>query len=220
MHSNYKHIGRGLAESAASVLKGETLNKELNEELSAAQKKLPAGLQKAIAKKDGDKSEMMEPKKDKEKVEQLTSQNKDKIKVGNYCTIKGLGSEIYVIHEIKPNGDMKAFGENGVIIPNNQKGPTKLKVSDIVRIQDDVEKAAKGITEGMKMASNHKMKKAEKEPYHPGEGEHNQEELSPAQKKIDKNNNGKVDGEDLAKLRAKKEQLEEVIRELESKLVE
>jgi|TARA_B110000914_G_C15426706_1_gene429301 hypothetical protein len=131
MHSNYKHIGRGLAESAASILKGETLN----EELSAAQKKLPAGLQKAIAKKDGGKED---EKKD----------------------------------------------------------------------------------EGMKMASNHKMKKAEKEPYHPGEGEHNQEELSPAQKKIDKNNNGKVDGEDLAKLRAKKEQLEEVIRELESKIVE
>jgi|TARA_R110000765_G_scaffold126950_1_gene224880 hypothetical protein len=131
MHSNYKHIGRGLAESAASILKGETLN----EELSAAQKKLPAGLQKAIAKKDGGKED---EKKD----------------------------------------------------------------------------------EGMKMASNHKMKKAEKEPYHPGDGEHNQEELSPAQKKIDKNNNGKVDGEDLAKLRAKKEQLEEVIRELESKIVE
>ena len=125
MHSNYKHIGRGLAESAASILKGETLN----EELSAAQKKLPAGLQKAIAKKDGDKSEMMEPKKDKDKVE------------------------------------------------------------------------------GMKMASNHKMKKKD-------------EELSDAQKKMDKNDNGKIDGEDLAKLRAKKEQLEEVIRELESKIVE
>ena len=137
MHSNYKHIGRGLAESAASVLKGETLN----EELSAAQKKLPPALQKAIAKKD-DKKEMMEPKKEKEK------------------------------------------------------------------------------DEGMKMASNHKMKKAEKEPYHPGEGEHNQEELSPAQKKMDKNGNGKVDGEDLAKLRAKKEQLEEIIRDLESKIEE
>lgn len=137
MHSNYKHIGRGLAESAASVLKGETLN----EELSAAQKKLPPALQKAIAKKD-DKKEMMEPKKEKEK------------------------------------------------------------------------------DEGMKMASNHKMKKAEKEPYHPGEGEHNQEEMSPAQKKMDKNGNGKIDGEDLAKLRAKKEQLEEIIRDLESKIEE
>ena len=137
MHSNYKHIGRGLAESAASVLKGETLN----EELSAAQKKLPPALQKAIAKKD-DKKEMMEPKKEKQK------------------------------------------------------------------------------DEGMKMASNNKMKKAEKEPYHPGEGEHNQEELSPAQKKMDKNGNGKVDGEDLAKLRAKKEQLEEIIRDLESKIEE
>mgnify|MGYP003389202337 FL=1 len=98
MHSNYKNISRGLAESAASVLKGETLT-----ELTDAQKKLPAGLQKAIAKKDGDKKD---------------------------------------------------------------------------------------------------------------------EELSDAQKKMDKNDNGKIDGEDLAKLRAKKEQLEEVIRELESKIVE
>jgi hypothetical protein len=127
MHSNYKHIGRGLAESAASVLKGETLN----EELSAAQKKLPPALQKAIAKKD-DKKEMMEPKK------------KDEMK----------------------------------------------------------------------------MKKAEKEPYHPGTEGGMGEELSPAQKKMDKNSNGKIDGEDLAKLRAKKEQLEEIIRDLESKIEE
>jgi len=99
MNSEYKNISRSLAESAASVLKGETLN-----ELSDAQKKLPAGLQKAIAKKDGDK-------------------------------------------------------------------------------KDDDKK----------------------------------EELSPAQKKMDKNDNGKIDGEDLAKLRAKKEELEAVIAELESK---
>ena len=111
MHSNYKNISRGLAESAASVLKGETLT-----ELTDAQKKLPAGLQKAIAKKDGDKKEE----------EHLPS---------------------------------------------------------------------------------HMKKKKD-------------EELSDAQKKMDKNDNGKIDGEDLAKLRAKKEQLEEVIRELESKLVE
>lgn len=31
-------------------------------------------------------------------------------------------------------------------------------------------------------------------------------ELSPKQKKLDKNNNGKIDAQDLAKLRAKKEQ--------------
>jgi len=99
MNSEYKNISRSLAESAASVLKGETLN-----ELTDAQKKLPAGLQKAIAKKDGDKK----------------------------------------------NDDKK-------------------------------------------------------------------EELSPAQKKMDKNDNGKIDGEDLAKLRAKKEELELVIAELESK---
>ena len=99
MNSEYKNISRSLAESAASVLKGESLN-----ELTDAQKKLPAGLQKAIAKKDGDK-------------------------------------------------------------------------------KDDDKK----------------------------------EELSPAQKKMDKNDNGKIDGEDLAKLRAKKEELELVIAELESK---
>lgn len=80
-------------------------------------------------------------------------------------------------------------------------------------------KKDKDKVEGMKMTSK-SMKKAEKEPYHPGEGEHNQEELSPAQKKMDKNGNGKVDGEDLAKLRAKKEQLEEIIRDLESKIEE
>ena len=99
MNSEYKNISRSLAESAASVLKGETLN-----ELTDAQKKLPAGLQKAIAKKDGDK-------------------------------------------------------------------------------KDDDKK----------------------------------EELSPAQKTMDQNDNGKIDGEDLAKLRAKKEELELVIAELESK---
>ena len=43
------------------------------------------------------------------------------------------------------------------------------------------------------------------------------EELSDKQKKMDSNNNGKIDGEDLAKLRAKKEELELVIAELESK---
>ena len=32
-----------------------------------------------------------------------------------------------------------------------------------------------------------------------------QEKLSPKQQKLDKNNNGKIDGSDLAKLRAKKE---------------
>jgi len=36
-----------------------------------------------------------------------------------------------------------------------------------------------------------------------------QEKLSPKQQKLDKNNNGKIDGSDLAKLRAKKEVKEE-----------
>ena len=72
----------------------------------------------------------------------------------------------------------------------------------------------------MKKKDEMKMKKASKEPYHPGQGEYDQEEMSPAQKKMDMNKNGKIDGEDLAKLRAKKEQLEEIIRDLESKIEE
>ena len=118
-----------------------------------------------------------------------------------------------------------------------------------------LEESAKVLKGEMKM----KMKKAEKEPYHPGtEGgmgemtdaqkklppalqkaikakekskdeemmpkkdmmKKKDEELSGAQKKMDMNKNGKIDGEDLAKLRAKKEQLEEIIKDLESKLEE
>ena len=129
-----------------------------------------------------------------------------------------------------------------------------------------LEESAKVLKGEMKM----KMKKAEKEPYHPGteggmgemtdaqkklppalqkaikakekskdeemmpkkdmmkkkEDSHfddkmkKKEELSDAQKKMDMNKNGKIDGEDLAKLRAKKEQLEEIIKDLESKLEE
>jgi len=43
-----------------------------------------------------------------------------------------------------------------------------------------------------------------------GKGYHTAEELSAKQKKIDLNKNGKVDGDDLAKLRAKKDKNEEV----------
>ena len=130
-----------------------------------------------------------------------------------------------------------------------------------------LEESAKVLKGEMKM----KMKKPEKEPYHPGteggmgemtdaqkklppalqkaikakekskdeemmpkkdmmmkkkEDSHfddkmkKKEELSDKQKKMDMNKNGKIDGEDLAKLRAKKEQLEEIIKDLESKLEE
>ena len=43
------------------------------------------------------------------------------------------------------------------------------------------------------------------------------EELSDKQKKMDMNKNGKIDGEDLAKLRAKNDELEVIIAELEAK---
>jgi hypothetical protein len=42
-----------------------------------------------------------------------------------------------------------------------------------------------------------------------GKGYHTTEELSAKQKKIDLNKNGKVDGDDLKKLRAKKEEVKE-----------
>jgi len=42
-----------------------------------------------------------------------------------------------------------------------------------------------------------------------GKGYHTAEELSAKQKKIDLNKNGKVDGDDLKKLRAKKEEVKE-----------
>ena len=144
MHSEYKNISRSLAESAASVLKGENLN-----ELTDAQKKLPAGLQKAIAKKDGEKKD----------------------------------------EEMMPKKDMMKKKDEDSHTPEDK----------------------------MKKKDEMKMKKASKEPYHPGQGEYDQEEMSPAQKKMDMNKNGKIDGEDLAKLRAKKEELEVIIAELESK---
>ena len=66
-----------------------------------------------------------------------------------------------------------------------------------------------------------KDKETKKEDSHtPADKMKKKEELSDAQKKMDMNKNGKIDGEDLAKLRAKKEQLEEIIKDLESKLEE
>ena len=47
-----------------------------------------------------------------------------------------------------------------------------------------------------------------------GKGYHTTEELSAKQKKIDLNKNGKVDGDDLKKLRAKADKKEEVKEEL------
>ena len=73
--------------------------------------------------------------------------------------------------------------------------------------KDMVNKTKKGMEEMMPMNAKKDMMKKK-------------EELSDKQKKIDMNKNGKIDGEDLAKLRAKKEQLEEIIKDLESKLEE
>ena len=64
------------------------------------------------------------------------------------------------------------------------------------------------------------MKKKDEDSHTPADKMKKKEELSDKQKKIDMNKNGKIDGEDLAKLRAKKEEIEREIAELESKLEE
>ena len=66
-----------------------------------------------------------------------------------------------------------------------------------------------------------KDKEDKKEDSHtPADKMKKKEELSDKQKKMDMNKNGKIDGEDLAKLRTKKEELEILIAELETKLEE
>ena len=82
--------------------------------------------------------------------------------------------------------------------------------------KDMVNKTKKGMEEMMPMnAKKDKMKK--KEDSHFDDKMKKKEELSDKQKKMDMNKNGKIDGEDLAKLRAKKEELEVIIAELEAK---
>ena len=122
-------------------------------EMTAAQKKLPPALQKAIKDKEDKKEEEMMPKKDMMKKKDEDSHTPaDKMK--NMINMKKKG-----IQEMMPKSDFDM-----------------------------------------------KMKK--------------KEELSDKQKKRDMNKNGKIDGEDLAKLRAKKEEIEREIAELESKLEE
>ena len=85
--------------------------------------------------------------------------------------------------------------------------------------KDMVNKTKKGMEEMMPMNAKKDMMK-KKEDSHFDKMMKKKEELSDKQKKIDMNKNGKIDGEDLAKLRAKKEEIEREIAELESKLEE
>jgi len=85
--------------------------------------------------------------------------------------------------------------------------------------KDMVNKTKKGMEEMMPMNAKKDMMK-KKEDSHFDKMMKKKEELSDKQKKIDMNKNGKIDGEDLAKLRAKKEELEILIAELETKLEE
>ena len=85
--------------------------------------------------------------------------------------------------------------------------------------KDMVNKTKKGMEEMMPMNAKKDMMK-KKEDSHFDDKMKKKEELSDKQKKIDMNKNGKIDGEDLAKLRAKKEEIEREIAELESKLEE
>jgi len=77
--------------------------------------------------------------------EQLTPQNRSKVKVDTYCTLKG-SPKLYVITDVKPNGDIKVSDKDGVELPN-RRNPKPIKVTDIDKFTDDVEKAAKGILE-------------------------------------------------------------------------
>ena len=85
--------------------------------------------------------------------------------------------------------------------------------------KDMVNKTKKGMEEMMPMNAKKDMMK-KKEDSHFDDKMKKKEELSDKQKKMDMNKNGKIDGEDLAKLRAKKEELEILIAELETKLEE
>tara|TARA_Y100000768_G_scaffold376958_1_gene349623 strand:+ start:1170 stop:1565 length:396 start_codon:yes stop_codon:yes gene_type:complete len=85
--------------------------------------------------------------------------------------------------------------------------------------KDMVNKTKKGMEEMMPMNAKKDMMK-KKEDSHFDDKMKKKEELSDKQKKMDMNKNGKIDGEDLAKLRAKKEEIEREIAELESKLEE
>ena len=76
-------------------------------------------------------------------------------------------------------------------------------------------KAKEKATDEEMMPKKDMMKK--KEDSHFDDKMKKKEELSDKQKKMDMNKNGKIDGEDLAKLRAKKEELEVIIAELEAK---
>ena len=86
--------------------------------------------------------------------------------------------------------------------------------------KDMVNKTKKGMEEMMPMNAKKDHKKGMEEMMPKKDMMKKKEELSDKQKKIDMNKNGKIDGEDLAKLRAKKEELEILIAELETKLEE
>ena len=119
--------------------------------------------------------------------------------------------------EMDPKKDMVNKTKKGMeeMMPMNAKKDHKKGMEEMMPKKDMMKK--KGMEE---MMPKKDMMKKKDEGSHFDDKMKKKEELSDKQKKMDMNKNGKIDGEDLAKLRAKKEQLEEIIKDLESKLEE
>tara|TARA_Y100001936_G_C15971049_1_gene611186 strand:+ start:573 stop:1055 length:483 start_codon:yes stop_codon:yes gene_type:complete len=119
--------------------------------------------------------------------------------------------------EMDPKKDMVNKTKKGMeeMMPMNAKKDHKKGMEEMMPKKDMMKK--KGMEE---MMPKKDMMKKKDEASDFDKMMKKKEELSDKQKKIDMNKNGKIDGEDLAKLRAKKEELEILIAELETKLEE
>ena len=116
--------------------------------------------------------------------------------------------------EMDPKKDMVNKTKKGMeeMMPMNAKKDHKKGMEEMMPKKDMMKK--KGMEE---MMPKKDMMKKKDEASDFDKMMKKKEELSDKQKKIDMNKNGKIDGEDLAKLRAKKEELEVIIAELEAK---
>ena len=119
--------------------------------------------------------------------------------------------------EMDPKKDMVNKTKKGMeeMMPMNAKKDHKKGMEEMMPKKDMMKK--KGMEE---MMPKKDMMKKKDEASDFDKMMKKKEELSHKQKKMDMNKNGKIDGEDLAKLRAKKEELEILIAELETKLEE
>jgi hypothetical protein len=159
----------------------------LKEGLSAAQKKLPPALQKAIAAKQGDKKKVKEETLD----EKLSSQDLAKVKKDMHVVIKGSD---YLVYKVRGNE---------VVVTDANDRKTTYSMNDITSVKSlrdnpfesmkDAEK--KDEQWGANKASGGKVGDKKKH-----------EDLTPKQKQLDKDKDGDIGADDLAKLRATKKE--------------